>query len=98
MALADVDLLSDFLTADVQWTQIGRMPVSGSQSVCRALARLGKATALEIEHVLSHGRSGAVDGIVVFRRKSRAFCHVFEFANAKGTKVSEIRTYSIAIG
>jgi hypothetical protein len=97
MALADVERLSDLVTADVQWTQMGRMPVSGSQSVCRALARLGRATALKIDHVISHGSSGAVDGVVVFRRKRRAFCHVFDFASAKGTGVSGITTYSIAV-
>jgi hypothetical protein len=59
--------------------------------------RSGKATALTIAHVMSHGRSGAVDGVVVFGDKERAFCHVFEFGSAKGDDVSGITTYSVAI-
>lgn len=85
------------LSADVQWNPIGRKSVSGAQAVCRGLLRYGPASSLEIGHVVSHGRSGAVDGVVAFGKKKRAFCQVYEFSSAKGTEVNGITTYSIAI-
>jgi hypothetical protein len=97
IARSDEAKLSGFLAADVQWSPVGRESISGAKAVCRALMRSGKATALKIEHVISHGRSGAVDGIVVFGDKKRAFCHVYEFGSAKGVNVSGFTTYSVAI-
>jgi hypothetical protein len=97
IAKADIERILAFVTADIQWSPVGRKPISGAQSVSRALVRLGPATSLKVCHVVSPGRSGAVDGIVAFGKKTRAFCHIFEFGRAKGTDVSGITTYSIAI-
>jgi hypothetical protein len=63
-----------------------------------SVTRYGPATALSIEHVMSHGRSGAVNGVAAFGRKRRAFCLVGEFGNAKGCDVREMTSYSIALG
>jgi hypothetical protein len=97
IARADAERILELVTKDVRWTPVGRKPVAGARSVSRALVRLGPATSLEVGHVVSHGRSGAVDGIVAFGKKKRSFCHVFEFGSAKGADVEAITTYSIAI-
>lgn len=97
IALADVYLISQLVTDDVLWRPIGAKPVSGSDAVCRGLARHGPATAITIEHAISHGRNGAVNGVVEFSRKKRAFCLVVEFTGAKGSKVREITSFSVAI-
>lgn len=96
IALADVYLISQLVTDDVLWRPIGDKPVSGSDAVCGGLARHGPATAITIEHAISHGRTGVVNGEVQFGRKRRAFCLVVEFASAKGSKVREISSYSVA--
>jgi hypothetical protein len=97
IARADSEQILSHVTKEVQWSPVGRKPILGSQSVVDALVRMGPATSLQVGHVVSHGRSGAVDGIVAFGAKKRAFCHVYEFASAKGSQVSGITTYSIAI-
>lgn len=99
IASADEAQILALLTTDVQWNPIPSKPVSGAQAVCRALLRYGPATSLTIGRVISHGRSGAVDGVVVFgdKAKKRAFCHVYEFGSAKGVDISGITTYSIAM-
>jgi hypothetical protein len=97
IARSDKAKLLGFLAVDVQWSLVGKKSISGAEAVCKALMHSGKATALTIEHVISHGRSGAVDGVVVFGDKKRAFCHVYEFGSARGVNVSGITTYSIAI-
>ena len=97
VARADLLLLADLLSDDVTWLPVGGRPVTGKDKVCRAITRYSPATTLSIDHVVSHGRDGAVDGIAEFGRKRRAFCHVFEFGNAKGTQIAAIRTYSVAL-
>lgn len=97
IARADPEQIRSFVTEQVQWSRVGSKPISGSQSVVQALVSLGPATSLRIGHVVSHGRSGAVDGMVMFGTKRWAFCHVYEFTSAKGSQVGGITTYSIAI-
>jgi hypothetical protein len=97
IALADVYLISQLVTDDVLWRPIGSKPVSGSDTVCRGLARHGQVKVITIEHAISHGRTGAINGEVQFGRKRRAFCLVVEFVSAKGSKVREITSYSVAL-
>jgi hypothetical protein len=98
LAHADRVRMYDLLTDDVTWQQIGSQPVVGREAVCRAITRYGPASAVQIEHIVSNARSGAVNGVVEFRRKQRAFCHVFELQGTKETRISAICAYSIAMG
>ena len=43
------------------------------------------------------GNSPKVDGSADYSRKRRAFCHLSEFSNAKGTQIAAIRTHSVAL-
>jgi hypothetical protein len=97
IAVADSRLIMRLVTDDVLWRPTGSRPVSGADAVSRGLARYGPAKVLSLEHAVSHGRAGAVNGIVEYARKRRAFCLVVEFAGAKGDKVREITSYSVAI-
>ena len=97
VARKDLDLIADLLTDDVVWHQIGRKPVAGSAAVAKAITQHGPATTIRIDHAISHGKAGSVDGIVEFGGKHRAFCHVFEFRSAKGDSIKSIRTYSVRI-
>jgi hypothetical protein len=68
----------------------------GAEAFCKAITRYGPATVLTIEHVICHGKAGAVNGVVEYGRKRRAFCYVVEFS-AKALKVGEITTFSVAL-
>jgi len=51
---------------------------------------------LTIRHITTHGKAGAADGRIGFKNgKTRAFCNIYEFSNAKGTNVKEISSYAI---
>jgi hypothetical protein len=46
---------------------------------------------LTIEHVVTHGRAGTLNGsIILMDGTTRAFCDVHEFSGAKGTHVKAI--------
>lgn len=98
LACADFATIHRLVAEDVCWLPAGKQPVSGVAAVCKAITRHGLASRLVIEHVVSHGKAGSVNGVVEFGGKARAFCHVFEFSSAKGTAVSCITTYSVALG
>jgi ketosteroid isomerase-like protein len=97
MARGDIKGASALVTDDVEWIQIGRKPLVGVGAFCKAFARYASVSALTIEHVISHGKSGAVNGVVEFGGKRRAFCHMYEFASAKGSAVKALASYSIAL-
>ena len=96
-ARKDLGLIEDLVTDDVGWHQVGRKPVSGSTAVARAITKYCPASKLRIDHVISHGKAGSVDGIIEFGNKRRAFCHVFEFASARADRIRSIKTFSVAV-
>ncbi len=98
LAKRDVDFLLSHVTDDVIWEVVGSDVVEGKAAFARAVdARTASdVTQLTIDHVMSHGRVGAVNGTAEYRdAKSSDFCGVFEFANAKGERVRAIRSYVI---
>jgi hypothetical protein len=97
IAKADIARISRLVAEDVSWLPVGGKAVEGRESFVKAITRHGPATKVTIEHVISHGRAGSVNGIVEFGKKHRGFCQVFEFTNAKGTQVSAITSYSIPL-
>jgi hypothetical protein len=97
IACADASRIAALTTIDVRWLPVGRKPVTGADAICKAITRYGPATSLIIEQVISHGRGGAVNGVVEFGPKRRAFCNVFEFASAKGGRVKTVTSYSVAL-
>lgn len=100
IALATGDIGGVFAATgeNVQWRIVGNEPIAGAEKVAEAL-RAGagrKPKRVVIGHVMTHGRSGAVNGTVEFAGgKLREFCDVFEFSSAKGTHVSRITSYRV---
>ena len=72
MVRADARAAGQLVTEGIEWTYIGRRPVVGVKEFCRALARYGPASTLTIDHVIAHGNSGAVDGVIEFGTKVSA--------------------------
>ena len=97
IARANTSKIASLLTADALWLSVGGKPVQGADAVSKALTRYGPATKITIEHAISHGKAGSVDGVVTFGDKRRAFCHVFEFSSAKATHVCGITSYSVPL-
>ena len=97
-AKRDTDFLSGHVTDDVRWEVVGTPVVVGLAGLIQALKQTDDVAQLTIEHVMSHGRVGAVNGAAQHRANVIDFCHVFEFANAKAERVKSIRSYVIARG
>ena len=97
LAGADAGLIDSLAVPELVWLHIGKKPVEGQDAVLSAIRKSRPATEVVIERVVSHGRAGAVNGIITRGSKRTAFCHMFEFNNAKGTHVKSISTYSVVL-
>ena len=95
---SDVEFLLDRVTDDFQWYIVGKEVTSAKQEFAEAVGKVMSPKPLEmaILHVVTHGRAGAVNGRLGFGgAKTREYCDVYEFGNAKGTHVKAISSYMI---
>ncbi|MCB9137190.1 MAG: hypothetical protein H6642_02445 [Caldilineaceae bacterium] len=83
------------VTEEVAWRRVGGETNKGADALLAAVEALGPARELIIEQALSHGRAGAVNGTLRYATAEEAFCHIFQFNNAKGARVAAITTYAI---
>ena len=98
LATRDTRFLNGVVTEDVRWNVVGRRVVEGKRALVDAIDETGRrdaVTRVAIDHVLSHGRAGAVDGTMRIGKRTVAFCNVYEFGSAKGTTVKAITTFAI---
>ena len=97
IAKRDTRFLRAKLTDDVRWNVVGARIVDGKQAFCDALAMQSDAvTKLVINHVVSHGRAAAVNGVAEDAEGgSIDFCNVYEFGNAKGNSLKSITAYAV---
>lgn len=98
-AKPDIDFILKSVTDDIIWKVVGQATVQGKDDVVIALKSPmydSEVTEINIDHVSTHGTAGSVNGI---RKHADGrvydFCAVFEFSNAKGTRVHEIIHYDI---
>ena len=94
---ADAGLIDSLAVPKLVWLHVGKKSVEGQDAVLSAIRKSGPATEVAIERVVSHGRAGAINGIITRSGKRTAFCHMFEFNNAKGTHVKSISTYLVVL-
>lgn len=93
--------LARCISDDVTWAIPGRRSFDGKAA---ALAYLRSRSSAEVKKVVmrrivSHGRAGAGDGTLVLQTgETFGFCHVVEFSNAKGQRISSISSYYSNIG
>ncbi|HWR65902.1 MAG TPA: nuclear transport factor 2 family protein [Bellilinea sp.] len=96
----DTALLLSRVTEDIVWDIVGSETVSGKTAFAAALEKLNSAEAIEltIEHVSSHGRAGAVDGVrKMADGNTFAYCHIYVFSSVKYTHIKEITSFVIRI-
>ena len=99
LAKGDVKSVLNSVTEDIRWSIVGDRVLQGTEQFVEALQekKNEKVVELKIQHIATHGKTGAVDGTLKFKNKSHAFCHMYEFSNAKGNAVKEIISYIIKI-
>ena len=76
--------LADHVTDDIVWTMVGDKNIEGKECI--------------IEKVVTHGKEGAVNGIMKMENgKEYAFSDFYEFKNSTSTEVKTITSYVIQI-
>lgn len=94
----DVSSVLNRVTDDIRWNILGERVIQGKDHLAEALEKANKVVELSVHHVATHGRAGAVNGARKFKNKNaQAFCHVYEFRDAKGTSIKEITSYVIEV-
>lgn len=97
-ARGDSKFIMESVDDEMRWNIVGGGLIQGREDLAKTLRQMKKDEAVElrIHQVASHGKAGAVDGILLLESgKRRAFCDVYEFRNTKGTRVKEITSYVI---
>ncbi len=99
-ARADVEGILDKFTDGIRWQIIGEADLRGKAAVREALEAMKSAVAAElvIHSIITHGREGAVNGIITMEQGgSVAFCDVCQFASATGKKIKSMKSYAVEI-
>ncbi|HLU51685.1 MAG TPA: hypothetical protein VKZ42_05925 [Flavobacteriaceae bacterium] len=99
-ANGDVEFISESVTDDVVWNIIGDKKIEGKEKFTEELNRMKseKVSELILQHILSHGKEGAANGIIKMSDgKKYAFSDFYVFRGAKGTKIKSLTSYVIGI-
>ena len=99
-AKGNLDFLTESVTDKIVWNIIGNKKIEGKENFTEVLEKMEKEKASELilDRILTHGKEGAVSGIIKMQNgKKYAFSDFYEFSGAKGTKVKSITSYVIGI-
>lgn len=99
-AKRDVAFITDSVTDDINWNIIGDKKIEGKEMFTVELEKMKseKVSELVLEQILSHGKEGAVNGIMKMQDgKNYAFSDFYVFQGAKGTKIKSMTSYVIGV-
>ena len=99
-ANSDIDFIIQNVTDDIKWTVQGDFSLQGKEDFTKALEEMAapEPFELEIENIITHGRSASVDGIMRSGDgKTYAFCDIYQFNGFKNAKVKEMTSYVIEL-
>tara|TARA_R110002096_G_scaffold134785_4_gene286073 strand:+ start:420 stop:809 length:390 start_codon:yes stop_codon:yes gene_type:complete len=99
-AESNTSFLLESVVDDITWNILGDRLINGKTEFSAELDRMKSEapTELIIEKIITHGKLGAVNGIMKMpNEKSYAFSDIYEFSTAKGSKIATITSYVIAV-
>lgn len=99
-AKGDIGYITESVTDDIVWNIIGDKIIEGKEKFTSELEKMKseKVSELILEQILSHGKEGAVNGIMKMQDgKKYAFSDLYVFQGAKGTKIKTMNSYVIMI-
>jgi|HigsolmetaAR203D_1030402.scaffolds.fasta_scaffold01307_15 hypothetical protein len=94
----DFDFLLRHVTDTVVWDRVGVGNIQGKDRLIETLESFKEhpITELRIDHIITHGYTAALHGMMTYGGKRRRFCDVYVFNGAsKQAKIKEITTYAI---
>lgn len=92
LEMSDTNFLSAILDSEAIWNNWDGCETVG-ESIPGELHGQTKPDVLTIDHVMSHGRVGAVNGHAKRGRTQQRFCHVIEFTSTKYNKIRRVESY-----
>ncbi|WNF24720.1 hypothetical protein [Mesobacillus jeotgali] len=99
LATRDYIGLCENMADDIRWKIAGHKSFFGKEALKDALNQktINSLIQLQIQNIITHGSTGAVNGIFVFDDHSTlSFCEVYKFSSAgKSAKVKEIVSYRV---
>lgn len=99
-AEGNVAFLTENVTDDIIWNITGDQKIEGIKAFTEELKKMQavKASELRIDQILSHGKEGAANGIMIMENgKQYAFSDFYVFHSAKGEKIKAITSYCIKL-
>lgn len=97
---ADLDFLIDCVYDQIVWPIMGDKVIEGMDKFTPELEKMksGIVSKFIIERILTHGKEGAVSGIIQMKNgKKYGISDFYEFNGAKGQKLKTITSYLIEI-
>ncbi|WP_424493263.1 nuclear transport factor 2 family protein [Salinimicrobium sp. GXAS 041] len=99
-AKGNVEFITASVTDDIVWNIMGDRKIEGKERFTEELEKMKaiKASELRLDRILTHGKEGALNGIMTMQNGEKyAFSDFYSFSGAKGTKVKSITSYVILI-
>jgi len=96
----NLDFIIENVTDEIVWNIIGDRKIEGREDFMDELKKMKseKTTELFIDQILSHGKTGASNGIIKMQNgKKYAFSDFYVFQNTKTTQLKSITSYVIEI-
>lgn len=93
--IGDVDFLTEILDESIAW-ETTKGDFTGAEQVLAQLKNTKESDRLVIDHVVTHGKAGTVNGLAQRNgvATDRRFCHVLTFTNTRCNKVQRITSFS----
>ncbi|MDO3386090.1 hypothetical protein QWI17_09605 [Gilvimarinus sp. SDUM040013] len=92
LEMRDAEYVSSILDSEAVWSYTSSI-TNAAEKILATLNSLDKPVALTIDHVISHGKIGAVNGFSEHGRGEQRFCHIIEFTSTKCNRVKRIESY-----
>lgn len=95
----DIEYCLNFMREDIIWDIVGEKQIQGLADFKDTLQqnRFENVQRLEIDHIITHGNVGSVNGTVCLKNDDNiAFCSVYQFGGfGKNAKIKKITSYVI---
>lgn len=94
METGDTGFARDALDDNVMW-ESAKGDISGRKQVLARLEQASKPDRLFIDHVVTHGKAGAINGVAEIEgsKQARRFCYMLTFTNTKCRMLQRITEF-----
>ncbi len=99
-AKSDIEFIIGSVTDDIVWDIVGESKIEGKAKFTEELKNMQvcKINELTLDQILSHGKEGAVNGVMKLENgKTYAFADFYRFSGAKDTKIQSLTSYVIEL-